>query len=106
VILNPMKDELVARLSSHLKVSGNGGLDRLKESSSSGGKHGHGHGKGCGSGGRGGNCGGDNSTERGSEGASVHGGENAGRDGGGSSSDVANGECRYYSRKGHWAREC
>jgi hypothetical protein len=101
-----MKDELVARLSSHLKVSGNGGLDRFKESSSSGGKHGHGRDKGCRSGGRGGNCGGDNSTGRGSEGASVHSGENAGRGGCGSSSDVANDECRYCSKKGHWAREC
>jgi hypothetical protein len=39
--LNLMEDELVARLSSRLKVTGNGGSNRLKESSSSNNQHGH-----------------------------------------------------------------
>jgi hypothetical protein len=80
VSLNLAEDELVAQLSSHLKVSGNNGSDRSKEPSSSNNKHGHGCGRGHGSG--------------------------IGHGGGVSSNDVATDECRYYSKKGHWAREC
>jgi hypothetical protein len=104
--LNLTEDELVARLSSRLKVPGNGGSDRSKESPSSNNKRGRGRGKGRGSGGRSGNRGGGNTTGCGGEGAGVHGGENAGRGGGGTSSDVASDECRYCGKKGHWAREC
>jgi hypothetical protein len=74
----------VAQLPSHLKVSGNNGSDRSKEPSSSNNKHGHGCGRGHGSG--------------------I--GKNAGRGGGVSSNDVVTDECCYYSKKGHWAREC
>jgi hypothetical protein len=64
--LNLTEDELVARLSSRLKLSGNGGGDRSKEASSSGGKRGRGRGKGRGStsGGRGGGCGGGDINNR------------------------------------------
>jgi hypothetical protein len=47
--LNLTEDELVARLSSRLKMTGNGGGDRHKESSSGGGKRGRGRGGGRGS---------------------------------------------------------
>jgi hypothetical protein len=104
--LNLTEDELVVQLSSRPNVSGNGGLDRLKESPSSNNKRGRGRGKVHGSGGRGGNRGGGNTTGRGSEGAGVCGGENAGRGGGGTSGDVTSDECRYCGKKGHWAREC
>jgi hypothetical protein len=103
VSLNLTEDELVARLSSRLKVSGNGGLDRSKESSSSNNKCGHRRGKDHGLGSHGGNHGGGNSTRRGNEGAGVRGGENAGRGGSGTSGDVTSDECRYCSKKGHWA---
>jgi hypothetical protein len=95
-----MEDELVARLSSRLKMSGNGGGDRHKVSSSGDGKRGRGRGRGCGSssdghgGGRGGGDTGD------------HGGGNAGRGNGEGNSGVVKDECRYCGKKGHWAREC
>jgi hypothetical protein len=94
--LNLTEDELVARLSSRLKMTGNGGGDRHKESSSGGGKRGRGRGGGRGSssGGRGGGRGGGDTGDRG--------GGNAGRGNGG----VAKDECRYCGKKGHWAREC
>jgi hypothetical protein len=95
-----MKDKLVARLSSHLKTSSNGGGDRQKESSSGDGRRGRGHGKVCGtsSGGHGGS--------RGSGNARNHGRGNVGRGSGGGSSDVTKDECHYCGKKGHWAREC
>jgi hypothetical protein len=94
--LNLTEDELVARLSSRLKMTGNGGGDRHKESSSGGGKRGRGCGGGHGSssGGRSGGCGGGDTNDRG--------GGNAGRGNGG----VVKDECRYCGKKGHWAREC
>jgi hypothetical protein len=94
--LNLTEDELVARLSSRLKMTGNGDGDRHKESSSGGGKRGRGRGGGRGSsssGRSGGRGGGDNGDR---------GGRNAGRGNGG----VAKDECRYCGKKGHWAREC
>ncbi|WVZ61596.1 hypothetical protein U9M48_011448 [Paspalum notatum var. saurae] len=90
--LNLTEDELVARLSSRLQLtgsgggsssgggSGSGGSERGKESSSSSSKRGHGRGRG---GGR-------------------SGGGRSGSDGG----NVAGNECRYCGKKGHWAREC
>jgi hypothetical protein len=95
--LNLTEDELVARLSSRLKMTGNGGgADRHKESSSGGGKRGRGRGGGCGSssGSRGGAHGGGDTGDRG--------GGNVGRGNG----DVAKDECRNCGKKGHWAREC
>jgi hypothetical protein len=98
--LNLTEDELVARLSSRLKMMGNGGGDRHKESSSGGGKRGHGRGRGRGSSsvGRGGGRGGGNTGDRG--------GGNAGRGNNEGNDDIAKDECRYYGKKGHWAREC
>jgi hypothetical protein len=98
--LNLTEDELVARLSSRLKTSGNGDGDRQKESSSGGGKLGRGRGRGRGSssGGRGGGRGGGNTGDR-SEGS-------ADRGSGEGSSDVTKDQCRYCGKKGHWAREC
>jgi uncharacterized membrane protein YgcG len=94
--LNLTEDELVAWLSSRLKMTGNGGSDRHKESSSGGDKRGRGRGGGHGSssGGRGGGRGGGDTDDRG--------GGNAGRVNGG----VAKDECRYCGKKGHWACEC
>jgi uncharacterized membrane protein YgcG len=94
--MNLMEDELVARMSSRLKMTGNGGDDRHKESSSGGGKHGRGRGGGRGSssGGRSGGRGGGDTGDRG--------GENASRGNGG----VVKDECRYCGKKGHWAHEC
>jgi hypothetical protein len=63
--LNLMEDELVAQLSSRLKVSVNGVPDHSKESSSSNNKHGRG--KGCGTGSQSGNRGGESSGGRGGE---------------------------------------
>jgi hypothetical protein len=90
--LNLTEDELVARLSSCLKTSGNGGGDWQKESSSGGSKRGRGRGRGCGSssGGRNGGRGGGNTGDRSGEGGS----------------DVVKDQCRYCGKKGHWAREC
>jgi hypothetical protein len=98
--LNLMEDELVARLSSRLKTSGNGGGDRQKESSSGGGKRGRGRGRGRdnSSGGRGGGCGGGNTGDRS--------GGSASRGSGEGSSNVAKDQCRYCGKKGHWAHEC
>jgi hypothetical protein len=94
VILNLTKDELVARVSSRLKVLGNGGPDHTKEASSSNGKHGCGRDKGCGSGGRGGNRGGGDTWDRGNN-ITRHGGSN----------DVMKDECRYCGKHGHWAHK-
>jgi uncharacterized membrane protein YgcG len=65
--LNLTEDELVVQLSSRLKMTGNGGSDRHKESSSGGGKHGRGRGGGRGSssGGRSGGRGGGDTDDRG-----------------------------------------
>jgi hypothetical protein len=87
--LNLTKDQLVARLSSRLKVAGTGSSESSKEgSSSSGGKRGRGHRNG----GRGGGDGGGR----------FDGGGGHGSSGG----DMAGDECRYCRKKGHWAREC
>jgi uncharacterized membrane protein YgcG len=93
--LNLKEDELVARLSSRLKMSGNGSGDRQKESSSGGGKRGRGRGRGRGSssGGHGGGRGGGNTGD--------HRCESADRGSGEGSSDVAKDECRYCGKKGH-----
>jgi hypothetical protein len=104
--LNLAKDELVAWLSSCLKVSNNGGSNQSKERSMSNIKRGHGHGKGHRSGGRGGNHGGGNSSGRRGEGAGTRGGENIGHGGGGTNGNFASDEFRYYGKKGHWACEC
>jgi hypothetical protein len=98
--LNLSEDELVARLSSRLKMSGNGGGDRHKVSSSGDGKRGRGRGRGCGSssGGHGGGRGGGDTGD--------HGGGNADRGNGEGNSGIAKDECRYCGKKGHWAREC
>jgi hypothetical protein len=95
--LNLTEDELVVRLSSRLKTSGNGGGYRQKESSSGGSKRGHGRGRGRGSssGGRGGGRGGGNTGDRS--------GRSAERGSGEGSSDVAKDQCCYCGKKGHWA---
>jgi hypothetical protein len=83
-------DELVAQLSSHLMVSGNGGSDHSKEVSlSSNNKHGRDHSRGRGSGGRGaGSHGsGGNAGDRGCE--------SAGHGSGGTSGNITNDECHY-----------
>jgi hypothetical protein len=74
--LNLTEDELVARLSSRLKLSGNRGEDHSKESSSSGGRRGRGRSKGHGgnSGGRGGGHGGGETSDRGNAGRGARGG--------------------------------
>jgi hypothetical protein len=101
VALNLMEDELVARLSSRLKVLGNGGLDRTKEASSLGNnKRGCSHNRGRGSGGRG------VGIHDGSGNAGSRGGESAGRDSGGTGDDVTGDECHYCGKKRHWAHEC
>jgi hypothetical protein len=97
--LNLTEDELVARLSSRLKISGNGGSDCSKEASSSGGKRGHGRGRGCGS-----NIGGCTSNHSGGDLGDHDGSTGHGNAAG--SSDVAKDECQYCSKCGHWAREC
>jgi uncharacterized membrane protein YgcG len=91
--LNLTEDELVARLSSHLKTTGSGNPGSSKEGSSSG-KRGRGRGRGRGknSGGRGGADGGGRT------------GGNGGR--GNNGGDVTGDECRYYGKKGHRAQEC
>jgi hypothetical protein len=98
--LNLTEDELVALLSSRLRMTGNGGGDRHKESSSGDGKRGRGRGRGRGSssGGRGGGRGGGDTGDRG--------GGNAGRGNGEGNDGVAKDECRYCGKKGHWAHEC
>jgi hypothetical protein len=78
--LNLTKDELVACMTSRLKVSGHGGPECSKQSSSSGGKCRLGRGKGRGTGGCSGNHGGRNTGS--------HSGEGASRDGGVMSGDV------------------
>jgi uncharacterized membrane protein YgcG len=91
--LNLTEDELVARLSSHLKTTGSGNPGSSKEGSSSG-KRGRGHGRGRdkNSGGRGGADGGGRT------------GGNGGR--GNNGGDVTGDECRYCGKKGHRAQEC
>jgi hypothetical protein len=98
--LNLTEDELVARLSSRLKTSGNGGGDRQKESSSGGDKRGRrrGRGRGSSSSGCGGGRGGGNTRD--------HSGGSTGRGSGKGNNDVAKDQCRYCGKKGHWAREC
>jgi uncharacterized membrane protein YgcG len=91
--LNLTKYKLVTRLSSRLKISGNGFPDRSKESLSSNNKRGRGRDRGRGSGDRGANRGGSNTGGCG--------GGNAGRSGGGSRSDVAGDECRYCGKREH-----
>jgi hypothetical protein len=93
--LNLMEDELVARLSSCLKTSGNGDGDRQKESSSGGSKRGRGRGRGrsSSSGGRSGGRGGGNTGDCS--------GGSAGRGSGEGSNDVAKDECHYCGKKGH-----
>jgi hypothetical protein len=88
--LNLTDDELVTRVSSRLKVSGNGGPDRMKEASSSNGKHRSGHGKGHGSSGPGGNRGRGDTGNRGG-GSTGHGGPG----------DIMKDECWYYGKHGH-----
>ncbi|KAJ1282550.1 hypothetical protein BS78_03G060800 [Paspalum vaginatum] len=94
--LNLTEDELVARLSSRLQLSGGGG------GNSDGG------GSECGSNGGGSECGKEPASGqkrgrgRGCGGSSGRGGGNASRDGG----NVARDECRYCGKKGHWAWEC
>jgi hypothetical protein len=96
VALNLTEDELVAHLSSCLKVLGNDRSDRSKEgSSSNNNKRGRRRGRGRGSSGHGagGRGGGDN--------ACGHGGETAGHGGGGTGGDFAGDECYYCGKKGH-----
>jgi hypothetical protein len=94
--LNLTEDELVARFSSRLKMTGNGSDDRHKESSSGGGKRGRGRGRGHGNSsvGRGGGRGGGDTGDRG--------GGNVGRGNGEGNDGVAKNECRYCGKKGHW----
>jgi hypothetical protein len=98
--LNLTEDELVAWLSLRLKMSGNSGGDRYKESSSGGGKCGRGCGRGRGSSsdGSGGGRGGGDTDDRG--------GGNTGCGNGEGNSGIAKDECRYCGKKGHWDREC
>ncbi|WVZ94772.1 hypothetical protein U9M48_040631 [Paspalum notatum var. saurae] len=87
--LNLTEDELVARISSRLQLTG-GGSGSSSGVSSSGGS-------------------GSTGSERGKEPASGKRGRGRGRGGGRSGHDggtVAGNECRYYGKKGHWAREC
>jgi hypothetical protein len=93
--LNLTKDELVVHVTSCLKVSGHGGLERSKQSSSSGSKCRHDRGKGRAS--SGGKCRHDRGKGRGTGGCSrnhggrntgSHSGEGASRDGGAMSGDV------------------
>jgi hypothetical protein len=93
--LNLMKDELVVRFSSCLKLSGSGCNDRSKEPSSSGNKRGRGHGRGRGSnsGGRGSGRGVGDTGERG--------GKSSARGSDGGSDDIACDKCHYYGKKGH-----
>jgi hypothetical protein len=69
--LSLTEDELVAWLSSHLKLSG--GRDRSKEASSSGGKRGRGAGHSASSGSCGGSCGDGDLSDRGKSGDANHG---------------------------------
>jgi hypothetical protein len=96
--LNLIEDELLAHLSSSLKVSGNGDTDRPMESPSSTNKHGPRRGKGRGSGGCCGNYSGRN--------AGGHGSLNAGCGGGRTGGEVARDWCRYWGKHGHWAHKC
>jgi hypothetical protein len=99
--LNLTEDELVVRLSSHLKVSGNGGLDPSEGSSSSNNKRGCSHGRGRGRNRVGGRTGG-----RSTENTSGLGGGNTSHGGGRTGGDIASDECCYCGKRGHWAREC
>jgi hypothetical protein len=99
VSLNLTEGELVARVSSWLKISGNDGLDRSKEVSSRGGKRGRGRGRSHGS-----NTGGR--TENHSGGDSGDHGGNTSHGNAAGSSDVTKDECCYYGKRGHWACEC
>jgi hypothetical protein len=78
--LNLTEDELIAKITSRLKIAGGSGSQ--KGSSSSGGKRGHGRGCGCGK-----NSGGRASND----------GSNVGRGGNSAAGD----ECRYYGKRGH-----
>ncbi|KAG8082876.1 hypothetical protein GUJ93_ZPchr0014g46611 [Zizania palustris] len=84
--LNLTEDELLAKLSSRLKMTAPGG----SKEASSGGERGRGYGRGCGRGRGGGRDG--NGRSRGGA--------------GGDDKTVAHDECRYCGKKGHWAREC
>jgi hypothetical protein len=84
--LNLTEDELVSRITSRLKIAGNGGSSSTGGSSAPGNDQARGRGRGRGHG-RNGGC---------------HGGARSGRGG----RTIANDECRYYGNTGHWAREC
>jgi hypothetical protein len=94
--LNLMEDELVAHVSSRVKLSGNNSSELPKESSSSGSKRGPSMGHGL-SGHRGNYSGGN---------ADGHGGDSAGCDDGRSSGNIMSDECHYCGKCGHWAHEC
>jgi hypothetical protein len=84
--LNLTEDDLIAKITSWLKIAAGGNTDQQKEVSSSGGKRGRGRGRGRNKG-AGGGC---------------RSSGNAGRGG----NTVADDECRYYGKSGHWAHEC
>jgi hypothetical protein len=85
--LHLTEDELIAKITSRLKIAGGGNTDQQKAASSSGGNHGRGRCRGRG---------------KNSDG---HGGGDGGNTGRGGNS-VANDECRYCGKRGHWVREC
>jgi hypothetical protein len=85
--LSLTEDELVARLSSHLKTPGSGAPKSSMEASS-------GSKRGCGR----------NSSSRGTADRDSHSGGNGGR--GNNSGGITGDECRYCEKKWHWALEC
>jgi hypothetical protein len=87
--LNLMEDELVARVSSRLKMTESENSQSSKEGSSSG-NHGRSHSK------KSGGCGGDDTGgHASSSGCHANG-----------SGNVASDECHYCKKNGHWAKEC
>jgi hypothetical protein len=99
--LNLTEDELMACLSSQLKVSGNDTNDGSKKPSSSNNKRGCDRGRGHGSGGHGGNCSDGNTGSRSGENTGGHDGGNTSRGGGGTSGNITSDECRYCGKHGH-----
>jgi hypothetical protein len=87
--LNLMEDELVALLSSWLKATGSNSPGSSKEGSS-GSKRVRGRGK--------------NNASRGCTATGGRASSGGGHGSGGG--DIAGNQCRYCSKKGHWAREC